>query len=48
MLALILANGNTASVVQQNIGGLEDGVVKEPDGDRLLPAGLVLELRHTT
>jgi hypothetical protein len=48
VLALVLAYGDEVRVVQQDVGGLQDGVVVEPRARRLRPAlpRLVLELRH--
>src|SRR5215208_6652337 len=48
VLALVLAYGDEVRVVEEDVGGLEHGVVVEPDARALgaTPLGLVLKLRH--
>src|SRR5919112_6294470 len=48
VLALVLAHGDELRVVEEDVGGLEHGVVVEPDARALgaTPLGLVLKLRH--
>ena len=46
MLRLILADGDDGGLVQQNVGGHQDGILKQSVADRFLRRGLRLILRH--
>ena len=46
VLALVIADRDPLSVVEDDIGGLQHGIGEQPDPDRLLAGTLVLELRH--
>ena len=46
VLALVLAHGDEVRPVQQDVGGLQDGVVQEAGAHALDPLRLLLELGH--
>src|SRR4029079_12695397 len=47
VLHLILPDGNEVALVEQDVGGLQHGILEQTDVDVLrLRLGLVLELRH--
>jgi hypothetical protein len=47
VVTLVLADGDLVGVVEEDVGGLQHGVVEQSDADGLaLPRGLLLELGH--
>ena len=46
VLALVVADRYPVGVVEEHVGGLQHRVVEQPDAHGLLPARLLLELRH--
>jgi hypothetical protein len=46
VLRLVLADGHDAGLVEQDIGGHQDGVLQQAVADGFLLGGLGLVLRH--